>query len=78
MAEAVQAQHQRKICHQDLKSNNVFVNVEQDEVKELVVADFGIGSERASVDHHCGSPSESSPSESCPSKSSFLGTLSGG
>ena len=43
VAEAVQALHQKEIGHFDLKSNNVFINVEQDEVKELVVADFGIG-----------------------------------
>ena len=63
VAEAVQAQHQNQIYHQDLKSNNVFVNVEQDQVKELVVADFGIGSGGTDVGHHCGTPGCGSPEQ---------------
>ena len=63
VAEAVQAQHKKRIGHQDLKSNNVFVNVEQDEVKELVVADFGIGSFYYNVIHHCGTPGVGSPEQ---------------
>ena len=63
VAEAVQAQHQRNIRHLDLKSNNVFVNVENDEVKELVVADFGIGSGDGYVDHHFGTPGVGSPEQ---------------
>ena len=63
VAEAVQAQHQADIHHQDLKSNNVFVNVEHDEVKELVVADFGIGDRTAVVSHHCGTPGFGSPEQ---------------
>ena len=62
VAKAVQAQHQRDIQHMDLKSNNVFINVEQDEVKELVVADFGIG-EEGIVSHHCGTPGVGSPEQ---------------
>ena len=62
VARAVQAQHQKRIRHHDLKSNNVFVNVENDEVKELVVADFGIGSDYE-VPHHCGTPGVGSPEQ---------------
>ena len=62
VAEAVQAQYRKKIYHHDLKSDNVFVNVEQDEVKELVVADFGIGSE-GRVTHHRGTPGVGSPEQ---------------
>ena len=64
VAKAVQAQHQAQIHHQDLKSNNIFVNVEQDEVKELVVADFGIGSgSDGFVSHHYGTPGVGSPEQ---------------
>ena len=64
VAKAVQAQHQEGIYHQDLKSNNVFINVEQDQVKELVVADFGIGEQgEGYVDHHCGTPGVGSPEQ---------------
>ena len=63
VAEAVQAQHQADIHHQDLKSNNVFVNVEHDEVKELVIADFGIGNADENADDHCGTPGVGSPEQ---------------
>ena len=63
VAKAVQKQHQKEIYHYDLKSNNVFVNIEQDEVKELVVADFGIGSGYGGVVHHCGTPGCGSPEQ---------------
>ena len=70
VAKAVQAQHQEGIYHQDLKSNNVFINVEQDQVKELVVADFGIGipGERHYRDTLFESPSLSNPGSAGASK----------
>ena len=51
----------------DLKSNNVFINAEQKEVKELVVADFGIGISRRfhqfRIEHRFATPGVGAPEQ---------------
>jgi len=42
---------------------NIFVDVDQNDVKEIVIADFGIGREYSGVDHHCGTPGVGSPEQ---------------
>ena len=45
VAEGVKAQREKEVYHFDLKAMNIFVDVEQNDVKEIVIADFGIGGE---------------------------------
>ena len=63
MAEGVKAQQKNDIQRFDLKAMNIFVDVEQNDVKELVIADFGIGKEGGIVVHHCGTPGVGSPEQ---------------
>ena len=63
VAGAIQAQHQSGIINFDVKSNNVYVSLEQNDVKELVVADFGIGSGDEYVYHHYGTPGFGAPEQ---------------
>ena len=66
VAEGVKAQHQKDVKHYDLKSHNIFVDVEHGEIKELVIADFGIGDVmnwRSKLSHHCGTPGVGSPEQ---------------
>ena len=68
MAQGVKAQREEQVRHYDLKAMNIFVDVEQNDVKELVIADFGIGNDGLRegggiVDHHCGTPGVGSPEQ---------------
>ncbi len=63
VAEGVKAQHQKRVRHMDLKGQNIFVDVEQGKIKELVIADFGIGKWAGSVTHHFGTPGCGSPEQ---------------
>ena len=64
VAERLMAQQKKYIRHYDLKGMNIFVDVEQNDVKELVIADFGIGAEQGySIHHHCGTPGVGSPEQ---------------
>jgi len=63
VAEGVQAQHEEGVQHADLKGQNIFLDVEHREIKELVIADFGIGSDYGGVAHHCGTPGVGSPEQ---------------
>ena len=52
VADGVQALHHReRVLHADLKGQNIFLSVEQEEIKELVIADFGIGNHLAMGAH---------------------------
>ena len=62
VVEGVQAQHAQHVKHADLKAQNIFIDVDEGNVKELVVADFGIGSSWP-VDHLCGTPGVGSPEQ---------------
>ena len=70
VAETVQALHQNRVIHMDLKSQNIYVDFEQEKINDLVIADFGIGDNAGPVrvgpirvDHHCGTPGVGAPEQ---------------
>ena len=64
MAEGVKAQHERDVLHFDLKAMNIFVDGEHNDVKELVIADFGIGKDAVVyTGGHFGTPGVGSPEQ---------------
>ena len=64
VAEGVKALHAKDTQNFDLKAMNIFVDVEQNDVKEIVIADFGIGREGGFIaDHHYGTPGVGSPEQ---------------
>ena len=64
VAEGVREQHEKLVFHFDLKAMNIFVDEEQNDVKEIVIADFGIGKDDfGGVDHHFGTPGVGSPEQ---------------
>ena len=65
VAEGVKAEHEKDVQHMDLKAMNIFVDVEQNDVKEIVIADFGIGEKGTGtyVGLHFGTPGVGSPEQ---------------
>ena len=62
VANGVESLHTKGVMHFDIKSQNIFVNVKQGDIEDVVIADFGIAS-TSFVDHHCGTPGVGSPEQ---------------